>query len=84
MSNTCLHSDAAPDEFFKEEFNADITKVINCSAVCRSNPECTNREAHGAAEILPLTFASIHIQEQKSLLGYGVPGSTGVSKRSVL
>lgn len=55
MSNTCLQSvpDAASDEFFKEEFNADITKVIYCSSVCRANPECTNREAHGAAEILP-------------------------------
>lgn len=39
--------------FLKEEFNADITKVINCSAVCRVNPECTDREANGAAEILP-------------------------------
>lgn len=45
--------DAASCEFFKKEFNADITKVINCSTVCRANPECTDREAPGAAEILP-------------------------------
>lgn len=92
MSNTCLQ--CARCSFwgiFKEEFNADITKVINCSTVCRLNPECTHREAHGAAEILPwlkhwgsLQACAFKSNSKNPFLDMGSSGSTGVSKMSMV